>query len=61
MAAKLIVEVGQLLLRGQLPFEEEVGRFLEAAFARQGFDGDAPIFQTGIFPVDEAHLPFRRR
>ena len=50
MVAELVVEVGQLALRRQVALEQQPGGFLEAAFAGQGLDGDAAIFQAGVLP-----------
>ena len=50
IASQLGVEIGQLLLRGQIALEQQPGRFLKAAFAGQRLDGDAAILQAGILP-----------
>ena len=61
MVAKLVVEIGQLLLRGQIALEQQPGGFLETAFAGQGLDGDAAILQPGSFAVDETDRRLRDR
>jgi hypothetical protein len=61
MVAELIVEIGELLLRGQLALEEEPGGFLEATGTSQRLHGDAAILQARILAVDEADRRLRHR
>ena len=58
---QLVVEVGQLALRGQLALEQQPGRLFVTARAGQGLDGDAAIFEAGTFAVDETDRRFGDR
>ena len=53
MMAQLVVEVGQLALRGQVALEQQPSRFFKTAFTRQRLHGDAAVLQAGPFAVDE--------
>ena len=61
VVAELVVEVGQLALRGQVALEQQPGGLLETALAGQRFDGDAAVFQAGAFAVDETDRRLRDR
>ena len=50
MMAQLIVEVRQLLLRRQLPLEQQPGRLLVTTFAGQRLDRDAAILAEARLP-----------
>ena len=51
--AQLIVEASQLALSGKVALEQQPGCLLETTLPRQGFHGDAAVFQAGPFAVDE--------
>ena len=54
MVPQFVVKIGELLLRGEVALEKEIGGFLETALGGERLDSDAAIFEAGVFAVDEA-------
>ncbi len=58
MGAEVVIEILQLLARGQLSPQQQVRHFLVGAFFRQFLNRNAAVFEDALLSVDKANLRF---